>query len=348
MVCECLTDPSDVDDRWRTGSSRRWRRTSRSAAGGSGAPASIGIAISDDQQHRREPAAGRGHGDVRRQAARAGRRWEPADALVHTAAVRMLCPEGELREAMPARSAPALLPADLSTCRRRGMVGVEALLRWQHPTRGLVLPRTLIDVAERRNLIGAIGSWVLQTACTQAACWVHRYGRRRAADGREHLLPAAGRPRADRSRCSNCCGSTGLPAGAALPGDHRDPVHRRGDVRDHRSARPLRAPGSRSPSTTSAPGSPGSTTCAGCRSTPSRSTSPTSTDWASTRPTRPSWPAWSPSPAASACSPSPRASRARSVPRPAQLGCTEGQGWLWHPALPAEEVERLIAADHGR
>ena len=57
---------------------------------------------------------------------------------------------------------------DLASGRVRG---VEALLRWQSPTRGLVLPEAFISVAEDCGLIVPIGDWVLQEACQQAVRW---------------------------------------------------------------------------------------------------------------------------------------------------------------------------------
>ena len=51
-------------------------------------------------------------------------------------------------------------------------VGIEALLRWNHPTRGLLAPNEFLELAEQAGFMGEIGHWVLENACEQAKSWL--------------------------------------------------------------------------------------------------------------------------------------------------------------------------------
>ena len=61
---------------------------------------------------------------------------------------------------------------------RAQVVGHEALLRWQHPLRGMVSPAEFIPVAEQSGLILPMGQWVLRQACAQLAAWAREGGER--------------------------------------------------------------------------------------------------------------------------------------------------------------------------
>jgi diguanylate cyclase (GGDEF)-like protein/PAS domain S-box-containing protein len=79
--------------------------------------------------------------------------------------------ENDLRHAMP-RGELELFYQPLVSLVNEQITGVEALIRWNHPQRGLVLPGRFIPVAEENGLILPMGEWTLQEACAQAASWI--------------------------------------------------------------------------------------------------------------------------------------------------------------------------------
>ncbi|WP_375382775.1 EAL domain-containing protein [uncultured Sphingomonas sp.] len=92
-----------------------------------------------------------------------------ADDMLAGAQSRKLL-EDDLRHAVATGAFHLAYQPFVSTADAR-IVGYEALLRWDHPTRGAVGPATFIPVAEECGLIGAIGEWVMRTACAEAASW---------------------------------------------------------------------------------------------------------------------------------------------------------------------------------
>ncbi len=78
--------------------------------------------------------------------------------------------ENDLRTALARNELDLHYQPQVSVIERR-IVGLEALLRWQHPVLGPIPPATFVQVAEEVGLIGEISAWVLERACTQVAEW---------------------------------------------------------------------------------------------------------------------------------------------------------------------------------
>jgi diguanylate cyclase (GGDEF)-like protein len=78
--------------------------------------------------------------------------------------------EQDLRYALPLQQV-ALVYQPQTLCQSRQAAGFEALIRWTHPTRGLVSPTEFIPLAEQSDIIIDIGAWVLRQACLEAASW---------------------------------------------------------------------------------------------------------------------------------------------------------------------------------
>ena len=102
-------------------------------------------------------------------------RFQVFDPRMHAEAVQRLRLETDLRRAVDRGQFHVHYQPVVSLESGR-VVAVEALLRWQHPERGLVAPADFIPVAEETGLIGEIGRWVLDQACRQCQAWRREHG----------------------------------------------------------------------------------------------------------------------------------------------------------------------------
>lgn len=84
--------------------------------------------------------------------------------------------ENDLRQALGEEQLSLYFQPQFDSSDRQ-LVGVEALLRWNHPDRGMLLPDAFVPLAEESQLINEIGFWVVRQACRQACIW-HRQGYR--------------------------------------------------------------------------------------------------------------------------------------------------------------------------
>ena len=97
-------------------------------------------------------------------------RYELFDEVMRGRALDRLRVENDLRRALE-RSELRLHYQPVVSLVQESIVGVEALLRWEHPERGLVLPGEFVGVAEETGMIRELGRWVVERACGQAADW---------------------------------------------------------------------------------------------------------------------------------------------------------------------------------
>jgi diguanylate cyclase (GGDEF)-like protein/PAS domain S-box-containing protein len=144
--------------------------------------ASIGIAVSHNASDRPEGLLRDADAALYRAKAKGGARHELFDETMHTRAVVRLLTERALRRAIDHDELCVWYQPQIHIASGE-TVAVEALVRWQHPVRGIVGPQEFIDVAEETGLIVPIGAKVLDQACAQTADW-----RRASVAGRRRTV----------------------------------------------------------------------------------------------------------------------------------------------------------------
>ena len=100
-----------------------------------------------------------------------GNRYEYFNSDMNTRSKKRLKLEQDLHEALGKNELEIYYQPLNSIDSERKIIGVEALLRWHHPTQGMVSPVEFIGIAEDTGLIVSIGEWVLMSACEQVKAW---------------------------------------------------------------------------------------------------------------------------------------------------------------------------------
>ena len=132
--------------------------------------ASIGIVLGGDDYQQPETVIR--NADIAMYRAKATGRdgYAIFDPVMHAQVRDRLQLENDLRRALD-RQEFVLFYQPVVALETLKIVGFEALLRWQHPTRGLLMPDHFTHVAEESNLMPPLGEWILLTACQQVSQW---------------------------------------------------------------------------------------------------------------------------------------------------------------------------------
>lgn len=133
--------------------------------------ASIGISISTAAQQRPEDLLEEADTAMRRAQALGGNRCELFSETMHSRAASRLRLEAELQEALTKRQFRVFYQPIVQLGSGR-ITGFEALLRWQHPHKGLISPYEFMETAENKGLLGSAGQWLILEACRQLHAWM--------------------------------------------------------------------------------------------------------------------------------------------------------------------------------
>jgi diguanylate cyclase (GGDEF)-like protein/PAS domain S-box-containing protein len=174
VVCEGLADPRDA-----VAVAERIAATIMQPVALADGPhhlsASVGIALADCPSATADSLLRDADAAMYRAKERGRGRYELFDELMREQVLLRMRTENELRRALDGGELRVHYQPIVDLGDRRP-IGVEALVRWQHPDRGLLAPGEFIGVAEEAGLIGELGLWVLRESCRDAAAWQQAFG----------------------------------------------------------------------------------------------------------------------------------------------------------------------------
>ena len=136
--------------------------------------ASIGIALNGPGYHLPEDLLRDADTAMYGAKAKGKARYDVFDSAMRARVVARLDLETELRRGLQ-RGELRVHYQPIVTMKNARPTGFEALVRWQHPHRGLLAPQDFIEIAEETGMIVSIGWWVLDEACRQMADWHARF-----------------------------------------------------------------------------------------------------------------------------------------------------------------------------
>ena len=169
VLCEVSPDPADA-----AAVARRMLATVAEPCDVGGTPlgftASIGVVVATDRFTEPEDLIRDAAAALTQAKERGRNRFEVFDETTRARAIGRMQIESSLRRAIDERQLRVYYQPILA-CGSGRLVGVEALVRWQHPEHGFLLPGSFIPVAEDSGLIVSLGNWVLEEACRQAGRW---------------------------------------------------------------------------------------------------------------------------------------------------------------------------------
>ena len=200
------------------------------------AAASIGISVTSDPRQDPDDLIRDADAAMYRAKGAGGARVVLFDEVTRERALARLHNENAIRKAIDREEFRVFFQPEVSIDGDR-ITGLEALVRWQHPDRGLLGPGEFISLAEETGLIVPLGTWVLRDACKRAVVWQRSRSSEQPLMLRVNVSARQLVQESFRQIVSRIIKETGIDPGLALPRSHRERPDRGSRVVDPRAHR---------------------------------------------------------------------------------------------------------------